>query len=50
MGDDVPIDSEVVLMTDFVNFKIKPAQSFKGVHRDRMYVFIVINDRMHINI
>jgi hypothetical protein len=49
-GDDIPIDSEVVLMTDFVNFKIKPAQSFEGAHRDRMYVFIVISDRMYINI
>jgi hypothetical protein len=50
VGDDVPIDNEVVLMTDFVNFKIKSAQSLEGAHRDRMYVFRVINDRMHINI
>jgi hypothetical protein len=37
-------------MTDFVNFKIKPTQSFEGAHRDRMYVFIVVSDRMYINI
>jgi hypothetical protein len=27
------IDSEMLLVTDFVNLKIKPAQSFKGVHK-----------------
>jgi hypothetical protein len=30
---DVIIDSETCL-TDFVNFKIKPVQSFEGAHRD----------------
>jgi hypothetical protein len=52
MKDDVPVDSETLLMTDFVNLKIKPAQSFKNAHRDRMcvHVFIVLNARMCMNI
>jgi hypothetical protein len=41
MKDDVPVDSETLLMTDFVNLKIKPAQSFKNAHRDRMCVHSV---------
>jgi hypothetical protein len=32
VGGDIPIDSEALLVTDFVNFKIKPAQFFGGVH------------------
>jgi hypothetical protein len=37
------IDSEMLLMTDFVNLKIKPAQSFKDTHMDRMYVRVFID-------
>jgi hypothetical protein len=33
MKGDVLIDSEVFLVTDFINLKIKPAQSFKCAHR-----------------
>jgi hypothetical protein len=33
---DVPVDSDALLVTDFVNLKIKPAQSFRGAHRNRM--------------
>jgi hypothetical protein len=40
VGDDIPVNSETFLMTDFVNLKIKSAQSFEGAHRDRIYVFI----------
>jgi hypothetical protein len=40
MGDDILVNSETFLMTDFVNLKIKPAQSFEGAHRNRIYVFI----------
>jgi hypothetical protein len=39
VGDDVP---ETLLVTDFVNLKIKSVQSFKDAHRDRMYVHIFI--------
>jgi hypothetical protein len=42
VGDDVPVDSDALLVTDFMNFKIKPTQSFKGAHRDRMYIHIFI--------
>jgi hypothetical protein len=42
VGDDVPVNSDVLLMTDFVNLKIKLAQSFRCAHRDRLYVYIFI--------
>jgi hypothetical protein len=52
VGCDVPVDSEPFLMTDFVNLKIKPAQSFRDIHRGRMRVcmFIRINTHTYINI
>jgi hypothetical protein len=39
-------------MADFVNFKIKSAQSFKCAHRDRVYVcvFIWMNDHTCMSI
>jgi hypothetical protein len=39
VGYDVPIDNETFLVTDFINLKIKPAQSFRDVHIDRIYVY-----------
>jgi hypothetical protein len=36
------IDSEMFLVTDFVNLKIKPAQYFEGAHKDRVCVRIFI--------
>jgi hypothetical protein len=42
VGDDVPVDSEALLVTDFMNLKIKPAQSFGGVHRGRVCVRVFI--------
>jgi hypothetical protein len=50
--DDFSVDSETLLMTDFVNLKIKPAQSFRGAHRGMMYVrvFIEIIDRTCMSI
>jgi hypothetical protein len=40
------------LINDFVNLKIKLAQSFRCIYRDRMYicVFIKINTYTYINI
>jgi hypothetical protein len=38
VGGDVPVDSDALLVIDFVNLKIKPAQYFGGAHRDRVYV------------
>jgi hypothetical protein len=42
VGSDVLIDSETLLVTDFVNLKIKSAQSFKCAHRDRVCVRVFI--------
>jgi hypothetical protein len=49
---NVPIDSETLLMTDFVNHKIKPTQSFRSAHRGRvcMHVFIGMSAHMCISI
>jgi hypothetical protein len=40
--DDVPVDSEVFLVTDVVNLKIKPAQFFRCAHRSSMCVLMFI--------
>jgi hypothetical protein len=42
VGGDVPINSETLLVIDFVNLKNKPTQSFRTVHRDRIYIHIII--------
>jgi hypothetical protein len=49
---DVPVDSEALLVNDFVNLKIKPAQSFGCAHRGRMCVrmFIGVSDRTCMSI
>jgi hypothetical protein len=44
---DVPVDSEALLVTDFVNLKIKPTQSFRGAHRGRIYVCVFIGVSAH---
>jgi hypothetical protein len=50
--DDVSIDSETLLMTDFMNLKIKSAQSFRYVYRGRLCVraFIGVSDRTCMSI
>jgi hypothetical protein len=52
VGGDVLIDSETFLVTDFMNFKIKPAQSFRCAHMDRVsvHVFIGVSDRTCMSI
>jgi hypothetical protein len=40
VGGDLPVNSEAFLMTDFVNLKINPTQSFVCAHRDRMCVCV----------
>jgi hypothetical protein len=52
VGGDVPVNSEAFLVTDFVNLKIKPTQSFEGAHKDRvcMRVFIELGARICISI
>jgi hypothetical protein len=49
---DVPIDSETLLLTDFMNLKIKPTQFFKDTHRGMMCMcmFIVVSAHTCINI
>jgi hypothetical protein len=50
MGDDVSVNSETLLLIDFTNLKIKPTQSFKSGHKDKLciYVFIEINTPTYI--
>jgi hypothetical protein len=45
---DVPVDNESLLVTDFLNLKIKSAQFFRDAHRNRVYVpiFIGVSARM----
>jgi hypothetical protein len=45
---DVPVDSETLLVIDFVNLKIKPAQSFIVAHRGRVCVHIFIEVSVYI--
>jgi hypothetical protein len=40
--DDILVNSETLLVIDFMNFKIKLAQSFGGAHRDMMCVCVFI--------
>jgi hypothetical protein len=50
--DDVPVDSEALLIIDFVNLKIKPTQSFGGAHKGRvcMHMFIGVSAHTCMNI
>jgi hypothetical protein len=52
VGGDVPVNSEVLLVTDFVNLKIKLTQSFICAHKSRVcvHVFIGISARMCMSI
>jgi hypothetical protein len=47
VGGDVPVDSDAFLMTDFVNLKIKPTQSFRCVHMSKMCVRVFIRMSTH---
>jgi hypothetical protein len=47
VGSDVPVDSDALLVTDFINLKIKSTQSFGGAHRGRMYVCVFIEMSAH---
>jgi hypothetical protein len=40
--DEVLIDNETLLMTDFMNLKIKSAQFFRVAHRDRVCINILV--------
>jgi hypothetical protein len=47
-GRQCLIDSEALLVTDFVNLKIKPAQFFGCAHRDRVCVRVFIGVNAHM--
>jgi hypothetical protein len=47
VGGDVPVDNESLLVTDFVNLKIKPTWSFRVAHKDRVYVRVFIYVSAH---
>jgi hypothetical protein len=40
VGGDVSVDIEALLMTDFVNLKIKSVQSFRGDYKGRVCVCV----------
>jgi hypothetical protein len=40
--DDISVDSETLFVIDFINFKIKSAQSFGCTHKDSVYVHVFI--------
>jgi hypothetical protein len=44
---DVPVDSETLLVTDFMNLKIKLTQSFRCDHRGKVYVCVFIWISVH---
>jgi hypothetical protein len=44
VGGDVSVDSETLLVTDFVNLKIKPAQSFRSDHKNMMHTCVYKNE------
>jgi hypothetical protein len=44
---DVLVDSEALLVTDFVNLKIKSAQSFKDVHKGMVCMRVCIGMSAH---
>jgi hypothetical protein len=47
VGDDVSVDSETFLMTDFINLKIRLAQSFVCAYRGRVCVRVFIGISAH---
>jgi hypothetical protein len=44
---DVLVDSDASLMTDFINLKIKSAQSFGCAYRDKVYTHVFIGMSAH---
>jgi hypothetical protein len=52
VGGDVPVDSETLLVINFVNLKIKTTQSFVCAHRSKvcMHVFIGVITRVCMSI
>jgi hypothetical protein len=51
VGGDVPVESETLLVTDFVNLQIKSTQSFRCAYRNIrcIYVFIEMSNIIYIS-
>jgi hypothetical protein len=47
VGGDFPVDSDALLVTDFVNLKIRLTQSFGGAHMGRVCVRVFIGVSAH---
>jgi hypothetical protein len=47
VGGDVPVDSKTLLVIDFVNLRIKSAQSFRCAYRGRGCVRVFIGVSAH---
>jgi hypothetical protein len=47
VGGDVSVNGKALLVTDFMNLKIKSAQSFGCAHRDRVCVHMFIGVSAH---
>jgi hypothetical protein len=47
VGCDVLIESDVLLVSDFVNLKIKSTQSFRGAHGGRLCVRVFTEVSAH---
>jgi hypothetical protein len=44
---DISVDSEMLLVTDFMNLKIKPNQSFRGTYTYMICVYVFIEISVH---
>jgi hypothetical protein len=47
VGGDDPVDNETLLVIDFMNLKIKSAQSFGCTRKVRVYVCVLIGVSTH---
>jgi hypothetical protein len=49
---NVSVDNDALLVTDFINLKIKSVQSFRNVHKGKIcvYVFIYVSAHTCISI
>jgi hypothetical protein len=48
VGGNVPVDNEALLVTDFMNLKIKSAQFFRCAYRGRMCMRMFIGVGAHM--
>jgi hypothetical protein len=47
LGDTL-VDSETFFVTDFVNLKINPTESFECAHRGRVCVHVLIGECLYV--